>query len=294
MAQKPIILIVEDESIVALNIQTRLEQIGYEVAAVVSSGEEAIEIVEASQPDLILMDIKLSGNLNGIQAAQQIRARFKIPVVYLTASTDQLTLQQAQITEPYGYIKKPFEPRELYSAIEIALYKHKMDQQIKKREQWLVTILSSIGHGVITTDQDGLITFMNPVAESLTAWNSEDVLGRELSQVFRIIDQGTREAIDNPIAIALREGITIALGNKVLLITRDGREIQIDDRIAPIKGEGEEVRGAVLVFHDIIEPKQAEEAILRANEELQQIVQEVTTEGLQANQQLEREIEGEN
>lgn len=284
------ILIVENENIVALNIQTRLKQIGYEVLAVVSSGEKAIEIAEATQPDLVLMDIKLSGTLDGIQAAEQIRARFKIPIVYLTAYTDQPTLERVKITEPHGYILKPFETRELYSAIEIALYKHKMEQQLKEREQWLATTLRSIGDGVITTDRDGIITFMNPVAERLTGWEQEEALGKDLSQVFRIIDERTREPIDNPAAIALREGITVGLGNHTLLITRDGTEIPIDDSAAPIKDEAEVVRGAVLVFHDIIERKQMEEALVRANEELERIVQERTTELRQVNEQLEREI----
>ncbi|MCA1994915.1 MAG: response regulator, partial [Coleofasciculus sp. S288] len=165
------LLIVENEGIVALNIQRRLEGLGYRIVATVSSGEEAIDIAGETTPDLVLMDIKLEGNIDGIEAAIEIRNRFQIPIVYLTAYTNDETLNRAKLTEPYGYILKPFEARDLGTTIEIALYKYQMEQQLREREQWLATTLKSIGDAVITTDAEGLITFMNPVAEALTRWN---------------------------------------------------------------------------------------------------------------------------
>ena len=128
------IMVVEDEGIVALDIQSKLESKGYEVPAVVSSGEEAVRQAEATSPDLVLMDIQLEGEMDGIQAAEQIRHRFDIPVVYLTAYSDDSTLQRAKIAEPFGYLLKPFEERELHSTIEIALYKHGMEQEKTRLE----------------------------------------------------------------------------------------------------------------------------------------------------------------
>ena len=117
------IVVVEDERIVALEIAERLKRIGYEVSDLASSGEEAIPKIEKIRPDLVLMDIKLKGDMDGIDTAEQVQSRFGIPVVYLTAQADEDTLQRAMISEPYGYLLKPFEERELHTNIEMALYR---------------------------------------------------------------------------------------------------------------------------------------------------------------------------
>lgn len=126
------ILIVEDEIIPAKDIQTCLRKLGYTVSGIASSGEEAIQKASEICPDLVLMDIKLKGDMNGIEAAKQIKESFSIPIVYLTAYADDATLQAAKITEPYGYILKPFEERDIHINIEIALYKHKMEMERKQ------------------------------------------------------------------------------------------------------------------------------------------------------------------
>lgn len=126
------ILIVEDEGIVAMDIQNRVRRLGYSVSAVASSGEEAIEQAAETHPDLVLMDIVLKGMMDGTEAAGQIRERFDIPVLYLTAYADDETLQRAKITGPYGYILKPISDRELHSNIVIALHKHKMERELQE------------------------------------------------------------------------------------------------------------------------------------------------------------------
>ena len=271
MKSKAKILIVEDESLVALNIENRLLDLGYEIADVVATGEEAIAAATASQPDLVLMDVKLTGEIDGIQAAEAIRDRCNIPVIYLTAYGDEETLQRAKVTEPYGYIIKPFDAKELCSNVEISLYKHRRDAEIKSREQWCSTTLRSIGDGVITTDKDGAIDFMNPVAEKLTGWHQSEALGKSLSQVFRIIDENTGGWAENSAEKALETGDKVALGNHIILIAKDGRKIPIDDSAAPIKDEKGNVTGAVLVFHDIIERKQAEWELRNSEERFRSI-----------------------
>jgi CheY-like chemotaxis protein/predicted regulator of Ras-like GTPase activity (Roadblock/LC7/MglB family) len=121
---EPQIMVVEDEGIVAKGIKDTLIRLGYSVSAIVSSGEAAIEKAAETHTDLVLMDIVLKGDIDGIEAAQQIRDRFDVPVVYLTAYADKKILQRAKITEPYGYLVKPFNERDLNAAIEMALYKH--------------------------------------------------------------------------------------------------------------------------------------------------------------------------
>ncbi len=256
------ILVVEDENIVAKDIQNTLKALGYTVTAVVASGEEAIQKAGETQPDLVLMDIMLKGYQDGVEAARQIFARFNIPVVYLTAYTDETTLQRAKITEPYGYILKPFEERELHIAIEMAIYKHKMAKKLKEREHWLATILRSINDAVIVTDDKSLITFMNPVAETLTGWKLKDALGTNLAEVFKIVSPENRTAAQP----ASRNGDA---ANYSLLIASDGREIPIDDSAAPIRDENGNLTGAVLVFRDISSRQQAEAELHRRFVQLQ-------------------------
>ena len=128
------IVVVEDESIVAKDIKKRLQNLGYTVSAVVSSGEEALQEAKEN-PDIYLMDIVLKGDMDGITAAERIRTEYSIPIIYVTAYADEKTLGRAKITEPYGYILKPFEDRELHTAIEMALYKHEMEKKVKESQQ---------------------------------------------------------------------------------------------------------------------------------------------------------------
>jgi CheY-like chemotaxis protein len=145
------ILIVEDDGIVAIDIENSLKKLGFSVIAMVPSGEEALEKVAEYKPDLVLMDIVLKGEMNGTEAAKQIRSQFNIPIVYLSAYAEEEILERAKVTEPFGYIIKPFEDRELNTAIEMALYKHKMEKRLKESEEWLSTTLKSIGDAVIVT-----------------------------------------------------------------------------------------------------------------------------------------------
>src|SRR5262249_48287859 len=152
------VLVVEDEIIVAKDIQDRLRRLGYIVPAIVSSGEEAIKKASETLPDLVLMDIVLRGEIDGIEAARQIRDCFNIPIVYVTQHADESTLNRTKTTEPYGYIIKPFEELELRTTIEMALYKHEMEKRLKESQQWFAAILRCIGDAVIATDIAGSVT----------------------------------------------------------------------------------------------------------------------------------------
>ncbi len=133
------ILVVEDEVIIAQDIQRTLIQLGYDAPIFSVNGKDALEQVTAIKPDLILMDIHLKGGLDGIAVADEIRRGSALPVVYLTSHSDEGTLRRARITEPYGYIIKPFEERELEIAVDIALYRHAAEKKLKQMERWLAT-----------------------------------------------------------------------------------------------------------------------------------------------------------
>ena len=124
------ILIVEDEAIVSMEIGERLTAMGYSIVGSAGDGKQALELTEIHRPDLVLMDIRLRGSMDGMTAAR----RFHVPIIFLTAYSEDATLQRAKVTEPYGYILKPFDERELKSAIEIALYKHRADEEIPAAE----------------------------------------------------------------------------------------------------------------------------------------------------------------
>ena len=135
--QKNNILVVEDEAIVSKDIQQSLKKLGYNIVGASSTGEKAIELAEEHKPDLVLMDIMLKGDMSGIDAAEKIKASLNIPVIYLTAYADENTLSKAKVTEPYGYIIKPFKEIDLHTSIEMALYKHSKEREVIKERDFL-------------------------------------------------------------------------------------------------------------------------------------------------------------
>jgi PAS domain S-box-containing protein len=265
--KKTTILIVEDEAIVAADLAGKLGRLGYEVSGIAAAGEKAVSLACGLRPDLVLMDISLEGSMDGIEATEAIRREYDVPVIYLTAHSDPATLSRAKLTGPFGYILKPFEERELATQIELALYKHQADRQLREQREWLRVTLTSIGDAVIATDAAGCITFINPVAESLTGWKVEEAMGRPVQSVIRIVNEHTGEALEEPVARVLREGRSVALANHAALVTKDGRTVPIEDSAAPILDSSGQVIGAVLVFHDVTEKRRDEEALRQAKEE---------------------------
>lgn len=161
MANSIGILIVEDESIVALDMQNRLRRLGYRVLGRAISGLEAIEQAMTCRPDLILMDIRLQGPIDGIEAATVIRERLSVPIIYLTAYSDNDTLERAKITEPQGYLIKPFEERELQTTIEVALYKYSMEQRLQTQSEQFRTILNTVPEGIVLLDESHCVIAAN-------------------------------------------------------------------------------------------------------------------------------------
>ncbi|MGD9765871.1 MAG: response regulator [Candidatus Binatia bacterium] len=250
MTQPATILVVEDQAIVALDIKMTLTSLGYAVPDVATSGADAIGKVAALRPDLVLMDIHLPGAIDGIEAADAIRERFDVPVVYVTAYADPATLERARITEPYGYVLKPFEDAELRASVEMALNRHHISHELKESERWLTATLRSIGDGVIAADGNWRVRFMNPVAESLTGWRAEDAIGRELADVLRVsITTPPRPlpAGERLCGGGVAEGVLFALG---------GRELPIEESSTTIRDERGKVVGSVIAFRDISERKQ--------------------------------------
>jgi two-component system, cell cycle sensor histidine kinase and response regulator CckA len=262
------ILIVEDEAIVAEDLSQKLRRLGYEVVGVTASGEASLASAREHRPDLVLMDIRLQGPMDGVEAARLLRREYDIPVFYLTAHSDSTTLQRAKLTEPFGYILKPYETRQLETQIEMALYKHQADREVQRHREWLNVTLQSIGDAVITTDAEGRVTSLNPAAEQLTGWKGSEAHQRPLAEVFHIINERTREPALSPADRVLREGKAMELANHTALISRTGRETAIEDSAAPILDARGRTLGVVMVFHDVTEKRLAQEALHQSKERL--------------------------
>ncbi len=238
------ILIVEDEKIIALDLQRRLEKFGYHVSGMSTTGEDAILKAEDLRPDIVLMDIMLAGKVDGVDAAVTIKERFQIPIIFLTAYADEKTLERAKNAEPMGYIMKPFKERELYSTIDIALYKFNLDKELRRQKKWLSAVLDSIGDGIIATDETGNVRFMNPVAERLTGWDETEARGEPVRQVFPLEDS----------QITLPEGSHgRQFFEKVEVPDRDGGVTQLTGNTADILDENQREEGRVFAFHDLTE-----------------------------------------
>jgi PAS domain S-box-containing protein len=258
---RPSILIVEDEAIVAADLAVKLERFGYDVAGTVGSGEEAVELARERHPSLVLLDIRLAGQMDGIAAARAIQRDRDTPVVFLTAHSDTTTINRAKGADPFAYLIKPFEDQELKTTIEIALHKHQADLQVRRHREWLRVTLTSVADGVITCDNDGQITFLNPIAEKLTGWLTAEALGQSLHNVFRLIDEQSRQPYDKFVAEVLQQRCTVSPVNHTLLVTRDAREIPIEKTAAPIVEADDSICGVVVVFQDVTEKRQTQRLI---------------------------------
>ncbi len=253
------VLVVEDEWVVAIDVRDCLKELGYRVVAIVASGEEAIVKARELHPDVVLMDIRLEGEMDGIQAAHQIWNELQIPVIYATGYSDQATVDRATDDELFGYVIKPIKERDLYIAIKTALQRYGRETRLREQHQWTSTILRAIGDGVIVTNAQGHIKFLNLVAESITGWKLQEVIDRLLCEVFPLTHSQTQAPVENPVMEVLRTGTTAYLVNPVLLVTKDNGQIPIADSAAPLRDDEGNLTGVVMVFQDVSQRQSIQE-----------------------------------
>lgn len=229
---KPRVLVVEDEGLIAQDIASTLTRIGYGVAGIVDTGPAAISAATEHLPDVILMDIRLKGTMDGIEAAEKIRRRLDVPVVFLTAHSDAATLERAKLARPYGYLVKPFEEVDLKTTLEIARNVHRAELAVVRAEEHLRAILGTLDEAVLGADAEGRVTFLNPAAERLTARAEAEATGRDLAEVA-------------PLSLG-----TASL-DLVLAHARRNREPRtFDAQLTDANGERHDIRGALLPMRD--------------------------------------------
>ncbi|HID74002.1 MAG TPA: PAS domain S-box protein, partial [Thermoplasmata archaeon] len=255
---------VEDESIVAMDISTTLQSLGYEVVGTAATGEDAIVMAEEKRPDLILMDIVLKGDMDGVEAAEQIRSILDIPVVYLTAYSDDQTLARAKLTEPFGYILKPFEERELHTNIEMALYKHMLERSLRESEEKFRTITTAALDAIIKINNEGRVVLWNPGAEKIFGYSAGEMLGRDVHEALAPEDDLKR--FRKRFAEFRRTGRGPAVGRVLELeaIRKDGTRIPIEISLSSVMVQGQ--WNAIAIIRDISERKQAERELREAKE----------------------------
>ena len=257
------ILLVEDENIVALNIKNRLTTMEFNVIGVVSSGEEAILKAEEMRPDLVLMDIKLKGKMDGIEAAKQIGSRFDIPVIYLTAFSDNAMLDRAKKSEPFGYILKPIDDKELFVNIEMALYKHKMELKLKHERNLIRTVVESLPDSISVKDTEHRFLLLNKAcARMLGESSADDIIGKTGFD-FIPKKQATKSQKDEQTVLETGRALT---DKEQSVTARDGTTRWSLSTKVPLKDSKERIVGIVSVERDITERKRAEHLLNSLNE----------------------------
>jgi PAS domain S-box-containing protein len=264
----PSILIVEDEGIVALDLKLQLQDLGYGVVGVASSAAEAVAAVRRHRPSLVLMDVRLQGVGDGIDAAERINRELPTPLIFLTSHSDAETVQRAARTAPYGYLTKPYQLKELRAGIEVALTKARLESQLREADRWFASTLQCVADGVVVTDLQARIRFMNPAAESMTGWASEEATGRRVDEVVRLQQDAAEpaHAAVELVQSVIAEGRPRPVAHGCRLQRREGADKLIDRTAGPVSGDDGQRLGAVLVLRDAGE-RLAHEALLRTSEE---------------------------
>jgi len=254
------LLVVEDEVLVARDIKSRLTKMGYEVLGIASKGREAIDMALDLRPDLILMDINLRDDIDGVEAAIRIKQDFDVPIIFCTAYSNEETLERAKISEPYGYVLKPFDNRELEINIEIALFKHRTERDLSDTRKKMHATLSNISDAVIATDLTGQIELFNPTAERITGWCRTRARGRRIDRIINILPFNLEDTPLTLEELAARDGLSDL--ERYRIRPAEGPDIPVELSVNVIVEDAHELM--VITFRDITQQLDYEEKLLRS------------------------------
>jgi len=261
------ILIAEDEVLVARDTENMLLNFGYEVPGIAGTGEEAIALAQKLAPDLILMDIRLKGDLGGIEAADRVRELYGIPVIFVTAHADEDTLQRAKRVGPIGYLLKPFEEKELRLTVETAVFKWEMDRELRRREEHYRVLVERLREGIVQLDLQERFTFANQAAHQILGVPSGALLGRSLRE---FLDK-ENDALLSAVADRRRSGENTVYELQIRRSDGECRDLLVTG--SPRFDSSGTFRGTFGVLHDITDRKRAEEAVQREAHKLSAMIQ---------------------
>ena len=265
------ILVVEDEAVIAEHISSSLVSFGYDVCAVAHLGEEAVLLADKLLPDLVIMDVVLPGEMDGITAAKHIYENHRIPIIFLSAYSNQDMLDRAKAAGPAAYLIKPFRERELHSTITMALAKYKLEKELKESQEWCVGTLRSLGDAVIATDRDGNIKFINPAAQSITFITEDEARGKPLRDLFPAICDTRPDPVSNgPYPPVKPDTDAPPVHMACEFTTLSGSRRVIDACLTRILNLANEHIGSVLVFRDVTKSKRVEQRLRLLHEVIEQ------------------------
>ncbi len=253
------VLIVEDESITALQLKNKIISWDFEVLGTSSSGEEAVNHARDLKPDIILMDIVLRGDLNGVDAAKKIKEFLDVPIIYLTAYADEKTMNEALTTEPHNYILKPFDDNELHFALEMAVYRHEMESKLKTTQDYLTLITDNMLDNVGQVDENGIFLYTSPAIKKMLGYEPAEVIGKSIFEFIHPDDlEQTYQIFNN--CIATKKSINI----RNRFINAFGDYVWIETRGTPIFDEEDNLKGAVFSSREINQQIEIEEELKSA------------------------------
>ena len=271
------ILVVEDQRLIAADIENTLKKLGYVVVGNVSSGEDAISKSDQLRPELVLMDVRLRGEMDGIQAAEIIRDRFNVPVVYLTAYADEETILRAKKTTPFGYLVKPFNERELRATIEIAFYTHQMERTLADErarrhaaEEFKILVDGVRDYAIFMLDGNGRVTTWNSGAERLKGYKGDEIIGKDFS-IFYTEEARQAGHPKRLLETALREG---RVEEENWRVRKDGTRFWASVIITAIRNESGTLIGFAKVTRDLTERRLAEEKREAERHEAERVLRE--------------------
>lgn len=245
------ILVIEDEAIVAEDISQRLRRMGYQLVGPVNAGEDGMLLAEQTRPDLVLMDIVLKGRMDGVETAELISRRLDLPIVFLTAHGDPATFSRAKLTVPRGYLLKPFSEADLHRTIEIALAQHREARRLEGMRRRLSDMLRAINEGIIATDADGRISFINQAAEVILGKTASDAIGRPAGEVLRLLPLDGDASVPSSLDEALRRQAAVSHTHPVRIRSDLGPESIIEESATPICNDQGQLIGGIIVLRTL-------------------------------------------
>ncbi len=266
------IMIVEDEAVIALRLEQRLIEMGYDVIGTICSGEAVVENARSFQPNLILMDIMLNGDLDGIDAAMIVKEELDIPIIFLTAYSDDKLIERAKKVDAFGYLVKPVRDRELKAAIEIALYKKKFEKELREREENFKSLVENANDGILIATRDGKYVYANRRAAEMTGYSVSDLLKTTIKDLahpdeFKKIKKRVRTIIS---------GKPFNRQYETKIIRKNGKEMPVEVTSTKLIWYGQP--SDLVILRDITEHKLAKEVLKKSHDDLEHRVEERTIE----------------